>query len=67
MIEHHHLIGCQPQELVVRFPHLCLQVFVGLRPGVFCASVLCNKVEILEEALIEVVGITLVSIAQESI
>jgi hypothetical protein len=47
------------------FPHLCLQVFVGLRPDVFRASVLCKKEEILEEALIEVIGITLVGIAQE--
>jgi hypothetical protein len=69
MIENHHLIGCltshQPQEFFVLFPHPCLQVFVGLRPDVFRASVLCNKEEILEEALIEVVSITLVGIARE--
>ena len=64
-IENHHLIGCQLQEFFVLFPHLCLQVFVGLRPDFFRASVLCKKEEILEEALIEAVGITLVGIAQE--
>ena len=70
MIENHHLIGCltshQPQEFSFLFPRPCLQVFVGLRPDVFRASILCNKEEILEEALIEVVGISFVGIALES-
>jgi hypothetical protein len=49
----------------ILFPHPCLKVFVNLRPDVFCASVNCNKEEILEETGIEVVGITLVCIARE--
>ncbi len=58
MIENHHLSGCQLQEFFVLFPHPCLQLFVRLRPDVFHhASIICNKEEILEEALIKVVGI----------
>ena len=61
MIENHHLSGCHLQEFFVLFPHPCLQVFVGLTPDVFHhASIICSKEEILEEALIKVVGITLV-------
>ena len=52
-------------SFLILFPHPCLQVCVGLRPDVLCARVNCNKEEILEEAGIKVIGITLVCIVQE--
>jgi hypothetical protein len=54
MIEYIDPIGhltCQ-LEVLILFPCQCLQLFVGLRPDVFCASI-----EILKEAGIEVAGI----------
>ncbi len=49
----------------ILFHNPCFQVFVGLRPDVFSATVHGNKKEILKEAGIEVAGSTLVCIACE--
>ncbi len=59
MIENLDSIGCLScwQEILILFPHPCLQLLVSLRPDVFCASVHCCEEEILKEAGIEVAGI----------
>ncbi len=44
-------------ELLILFFYPCLQLFVGLRSDVFCASIHCNEEEILKVASIEVTGI----------